>query len=41
MTIDIFNVSLALLGTGDRYQCETCHVEFQGPPHLPPDIPMD
>lgn len=31
--------TFAMLGTGDRYKCETCHVEFQGPPHMPPDIP--
>ena len=25
----------ALLGTENRYQCESCHFDFTGPPHVP------
>jgi hypothetical protein len=27
--------SLALLGTGNRYQCDSCAFEFDGPAHIP------
>jgi hypothetical protein len=27
--------TFALLGTGNRYTCEVCHVEFEGPAHIP------
>ena len=33
--------TFAMLGTGDRYTCETCDFEFQGPPHMPPDMPLE
>ena len=33
--------TFALLGTEDRYKCETCHFEFQGPAHMPAHVQGD
>jgi tRNA(Ile2) C34 agmatinyltransferase TiaS len=30
-----------LLGTGNRYRCDTCQFEFEGPAHMPAEIPRD
>jgi ribosomal protein S27AE len=31
--------TFAQLGTGNRYRCHTCHVDFEGPPHIPGSSP--
>jgi hypothetical protein len=28
-------------GTGNRYECEICHLTFIGPPHIPGSSPQD
>jgi ribosomal protein S27AE len=33
------NGTFALLGTGNRYQCHSCHFDFEGPAHIPASRP--
>jgi ribosomal protein S27AE len=30
------NEAFAMLGTGNRYKCDSCHFEFEGAEHIPP-----
>jgi ribosomal protein S27AE len=33
--------TFALLGTGNRYECEICHLTLTGPAHIPGSSPQD
>lgn len=30
--------TFALLGTGNRYKCHSCHFDFEGPAHIPAEV---
>jgi ribosomal protein S27AE len=32
--------TFALLGTENRYRCDLCHLDFEGPPHIPGSPPL-